>query len=120
MRKNTTVLVFMFFVSLTYSQIKSKSITEFSQQEFNNIILLDVRTPEEFEAGHLPKAFNINWFNPDFISLVENKASKDETIYVYCKSGGRSIKAVTKLSAIGYTVINLEGGYEAYKKALNK
>lgn len=109
-------LVFMFSFTFAYSQIQSKPITEFSQKELNNGILIDVRTPEEFQAGHLPSAININWFDADFAQQVE-KIHKDKTIYFYCKAGGRSLKASERLAALGYPhVVNLEGGYDTWSK----
>ena len=97
-------------MNLGYSQIKSKPITEFSQKNAKNIILVDVRTPEEFEAGHLENAININWHDPQFINKFGDEY-KEKTIYLYCKMGGRSAKAATLLDSLGYKVIDLKGGY---------
>ena len=114
-------LYFTFFVlllSLNFAcaQSSSKPITEVSQNELNSVILVDVRTPEEFNDGHLENAKNINWFDSDFTSQFEG-ISKNETIYVYCKKGGRSAKAQKVLDSLGYkNVVNLEGGYDAYSK----
>ncbi|WP_158974327.1 rhodanese-like domain-containing protein [Cellulophaga sp. L1A9] len=117
--KYSVFLFFLAFINFGCSQIKSKSITEVSQNELKNITLLDVRTPEEFNAGHLDEALNINWFDADFQQQIEQHVVKDKTIYVYCKMGGRSAKAADKLSALGYTVVNLEGGYDTYKQSQN-
>jgi len=69
-----------------------------------------VRTPEEFIAGHLPNALNINWFNENFVDQLRS-ISKEETIYIYCKKGGRSTKAIAKLKSLGFKhVIDLERG----------
>lgn len=106
----------LFFFLVGCAQSKTKPITEVSQNEFNNVILVDVRTPEEYESGHIEKAININWFDSDFEKKFAS-ISKDETIYVYCKAGGRSLKAQEKLKALGYLkVVNLEGGHDAYSK----
>ncbi|NHF58282.1 rhodanese-like domain-containing protein [Flavobacteriaceae bacterium TP-CH-4] len=100
--------------NLACAQITSKSITEVSQNELENVVLVDVRTPEEFSAGHLDNALNINWYDEDFAEQFE-AIDKNETIYVYCKKGGRSAKAQEKLQSMGYQhVVNLEGGYDAY------
>ena len=72
--------------------------------------LIDVRTPEEFNEGHLENAKNINIMGDDFDSQV---ASLDKTkpVMVYCKSGGRSAKASARLKELGFTSItDLEGG----------
>lgn len=98
------------------AQSKSKAITEVSQNELNNVILVDVRTPEEYAAGHIDEALNINWFDTDFAKQIQ-AIEKDETVYVYCKKGGRSAKAAHLLDSLGYkNVVDLEGGYDAYLK----
>ncbi len=111
------ILFVLLLANVACAQISSKSITEVSQEELKNVILVDVRTPEEFEAGHLDNAKNINWYDADFAEQL-NTVSKDQTIYVYCKLGARSAKAQEKLKSLGYAhVVNLEGGYDAWKNA---
>ena len=110
------IIVVMLFVNLGCTQIKTKPITEVSQKEFKSVVLVDVRTPEEFAEGHLANAMNINWFDADFTDQFE-AVDKGKTIYVYCKMGGRSAKAQEKLESLGYKhVVNLEGGYDAWTK----
>ena len=73
----------------------------------NNYILVDVRTKEEYDEGHLKDALNIPY---DIID--ENvELDKSKTILVYCKSGKRASTAETTLKNLGYTVYNL-GGFE--------
>lgn len=115
--RRVALLTIVLFVNLSCSQITSKPITEVSQNELNTVVLVDVRTPEEYNEGHLDNAVNINWFDKDFAAQFEG-ISKDETIFVYCKKGGRSAKAQEKLRAIGYeSVVDLEGGYDAWAAA---
>jgi rhodanese-related sulfurtransferase len=103
-------------INFSFAQMSSKPITEVSQNETNSVILIDVRTPEEFNAGHLENAKNINWYDKNFAMQFEI-ISKNEIIYVYCKKGGRSAKAQQLLDSLGYkNVVNLEGGYDAYVK----
>ncbi len=110
-------LALLFFVSLGCSQMKSKPITEVSQDELKNGVLVDVRTPEEFKAGHLNDAVNINWYDADFADQFKD-IDKSKTIYVYCKMGGRSSKAQARLTELGFmSVVNLEGGYDTWIKA---
>ena len=114
--KPLVFLAFLLLLNFSCAQISSKPITEVSQNELNSVILIDVRTPPEFEAGHLENAVNINWFDQNFAEQVAN-IDKNETIYVYCKKGGRSAKAQIVLDSLGYNkVINLEGGYDAFQK----
>ncbi|WP_395075692.1 rhodanese-like domain-containing protein [Flavobacterium sp.] len=93
-------------------KIKTIAGIEF-QKKVENIQkpqLVDVRTPEEFDVEHLGNATNINWNSPDFESKIK-VLNKKKPIFVYCKAGGRSIKAATKLAELGFTEIyNLEGG----------
>ncbi|QBA65651.1 rhodanese-like domain-containing protein [Muriicola soli] len=88
-------------------------INEFSQVDLQNYTLLDVRTPEEFEAGHLENAININWFDDDFTEQVA-VLEKEKTVYVYCQKGGRSAKARAVLDSLGFKAIDLTGGYGAW------
>ena len=110
------ILLFVLFISIqfTYAQMESKSIKEFIGFNTSTEVLLDVRTPEEFKAGCIDGALNIDWFSPNFDKQVEI-FDKNKTIYVYCKKGGRSLKSQARLKELGFLhVINLEGGYDAY------
>ena len=105
----------LLLLNLSCAQNKTKPITEISQNDIKNGILVDVRTPEEFNAGHLDDAVNINWFDTDFNEQFET-IDKDKVVYMYCRTGNRSAKAQEKLQSMGYKhVVNLEGGYEAWK-----
>ncbi|MBT8284441.1 MAG: rhodanese-like domain-containing protein [Flavobacteriaceae bacterium] len=86
-------------------------ITQFHQENLENYTLLDVRTPEEYEAGHLDNAININWYDADFTEKV-GVLDKENTIYLYCKKGGRSAKAQAVLDSLGYRAVDLTGGYD--------
>lgn len=99
-----------------HAQGKEKPITEYVRQDTKEGILLDVRTPEEFKAGHLEHALNIDWFSSDFAQQCK-AFDKEDTVYVYCKKGGRSAKAVKVLDSLGYkNIFNLVGGYDAVLK----
>lgn len=81
-------------------------------------LLLDVRSPDEYRSGHVKEAINLPVNNLDEIeSLTKNK---DETIYVYCRSGNRSQKAKTLLEEKGYTKVIDLGGISNYKGELEK
>ena len=91
---------------------------------------LDVRTEEEFAAGHVPEAVNIPVAvknplgpglvpNPDFTSQVEQQFDKDRKIITACLRGGRSMRAAMMMSALGYTgIVDMRGGYDAELDAL--
>ena len=75
-------------------------------------VLLDVRTREEYNDGHIPGSRNVPLQSIDkVVAVVENK---DTELYVYCYSGSRSRQAVNMLQRMGYTnVINI-GGIASY------
>ncbi|GIJ96169.1 rhodanese-like domain-containing protein [Capnocytophaga stomatis] len=91
------------------SSSKHISMDEYQPNSAN--ILVDIRTPEEFSEGHLENAVNVNFFDEDFVSNFEKEFDKNDTIYIHCKSGGRSTKAVQLLEDKGYTnLVHLDGG----------
>lgn len=82
-----------------------------------NAILLDVRTPEEYNEGHLANSKNVDYNNPNFEAEI-NKLEKNKTILIYCLSGGRSGNAVSILRQKGFTKIhNMKGGIMAWNNA---
>lgn len=82
-----------------------------------DVVVLDVRTPSEFEEGHLSGAINVDQFQSDFVNKAMPLLPRDKTIAVYCRSGRRSASAAAKLAAEGYRCVNLEGGILAWQKA---
>lgn len=79
----------------------------------NKTLIIDVRTPLEWDQGHLQNAQHIEWqdMGEKITSVTSNK---DETIYVYCRTGNRSGKAKEILDQLGYSnVINAGGVNEA-------
>ena len=73
-------------------------------------VLVDVRRPEEFAAGHLLGALNIEVTAPDFGQRIA-KLDNTKPTYVYCRSGARSATAAGQLTAAGFAqVSNLLGG----------
>lgn len=75
--------------------------------------VLDVRTPEEFQGGHLPQATNmpVQSFDPAAVDKLVG-GDKSKPIVVYCSKGGRAQKAKDKLDAAGYTNVVNGGGYD--------
>lgn len=100
--------------------IQKRVVSLISPEDLNglhDIQLIDVRTPEEFDEGHLDKALNINYYDDAFMSDMISKLDKSKPIYIYCKSGGRSGKASKKLKKQGFTkVYDLEGGIINWNK----
>lgn len=101
---------------------KSQTIYKISPQEVYEAVsdgrkqLLDVRTSEEYDDGHLKNAQNICVTDDDFEERVA-KLNKEEPIYLYCKKGGRSAKAAEILKDMGFKEIyDLEGGILNWEK----
>ncbi len=76
--------------------------------------VIDVRTPEEYAQGHLPQAQLLNFYDQDFETRIAQLDPKVQ-YYVYCKSGGRSAKAHEIMQAKGLKVVELAGGFDAWK-----
>ena len=53
-------------------------------------VIIDVRTPQEYESGHIENSINIEWQD---IKEVDNTLTKEQKIYLYCRSGNRSQKS---------------------------
>lgn len=82
-----------------------------------NVKLLDVRTPEEFAAGHLEGAENVDFYSPDFADRI-GALDKGEKYVVYCRSGNRSGKATELMAQTGFTTVtDVDGGIVAWEAA---
>ncbi len=80
------------------------------------ILLLDVRTHEEFQSGHIPRAINVP--HNEFGDWLRNQSvSPSRDIVVYCESGGRSDTVQTLLISKGFTSVrHLEGDMKAWRE----
>ncbi len=86
-----------------------------AQVENKKVQLIDVRTPAEFNGGHIKGAKNIDFFSGKF-NVEFNKLNKDKAVYVYCRSGSRSRQTSKKLEAMGFSeVYDLRGGILNYQ-----
>jgi rhodanese-related sulfurtransferase len=95
-----------------YKQMKMDEAMQYMQQN-DDYILVDVRRPDEFDAGYIPGAINIpneTISDKDIPELPD----KDAKILVYCRSGNRSVQASEKLVKLGYTNIIEIGGINSY------
>ncbi len=87
---------------------------------FNNAILgqvgklIDVRTSKEYEEFHIPGAVMIDYKNDNFKTEFE-KLDKKTPVLIYCRSGGRSGRAMKVLEKMGFTVYNLDKGIKDWK-----
>ena len=97
----------------TYRQISMDEAVTMMAQE-NGYIILDVRRPDEFAAGHIPGAINVPNETIGTADIPE-LPDKDQLIMVYCRSGRRSKEAAEKLVKLGYTNIVEFGGILDWK-----
>lgn len=115
------IIIGVFLMVACQSKIETAvidSVNDVAQIDFNdaNNVLLDVRTAEEYQAGHIPNSVNIDYTSDEFDSLIQD-LDPNKTYYVYCQGGVRSPKACSKLNEKGFkNVVNLKDGFKEYKK----
>ena len=95
-------------VGCTKEQKSEPTLDEIIKE--NNYIVVDVRTAEEYNEGHVKGSINIPYDEIDETTDLD----KTKTIIVYCKSGVRSNKAYNTLKNLGYDVVDL-GAYDKVK-----
>jgi rhodanese-related sulfurtransferase len=91
---------------------------------------IDVRSEQEFEAGHPAGAVNVPLSqqgpgglqpNPDFMTVMEHAFPKDTKLVIGCKSGGRSRRAAALLTSAGYTSIaDMVAGFAGSRDAFGR
>lgn len=93
------------------SEKTSLSAIEFSEKtkQIADAQIVDVRTPQEFEQGHIENALNLNWNGSEFENQLAT-LDKSKPVFVYCLSGGRSGAAVSKMRDEGFQVYEMPGG----------
>lgn len=103
-------------------QSTAQQSTLLEPQEFkeflanNEVLLVDVRTPQEFNAGHIENAVNINFLSSDFEQNVQ-KLDTTKTLVIYCRSGNRSGKSAEVFLNAGFSEVrDLKGGVLNWQK----
>jgi thioredoxin len=95
------------------------NVNEFNDQlkQTPDAQLIDVRTPEEFNGGHLENAINYDWNGGNFESQIKN-LDKQKPVFVYCLSGGRSASAASNMRSAGFkNVYEMNGGMMKWRAA---
>ena len=83
----------------------------------DNVLLVDVRTPQEYGSGHIEGAINVNVMDPDFATQIKAEVDASKQVMIYCRSGSRSARATKIMKELGYPVIyDLKGGYMAWQR----
>lgn len=101
---------------------KTRILKNISAEEMKKIIsekqviILDIRTLEEFKEGHINKAVNIDFYSKDFESNLD-KLDKSKVYIIYCRSGNRSGMALKIMEKLKFTeVYNVLGGIGSIKQ----
>lgn len=96
--------------------LEASSFSAKMHEKKDNAVILDVRTPEEFQTGCIQKAQNIDYHSPDFKQRI-SALDKNKPYFVYCLAGGRSSAAVSYMRENGFKeVYNLGGGIKAWQR----
>jgi len=83
--------------------------------ELEEVQLIDVRTPKEYDGGFIANAQNIDFMSPTFDDDI-TKLDKNKPVILYCKSGGRSAKCAKKMKDAGFKKIyDLQGGISKWQ-----
>jgi thioredoxin 1 len=117
---SSILILFIYACSTGHAQSNPNLLppTEFKKkvEVTEKAIILDVRTPEEYQDGHLANAVNMNW-NDDAFDKQIKTLDKNSPVFVYCYGGGRSSSAAKELRKQGFTnVYDLKGGMEAWRE----
>ncbi len=82
-----------------------------------DLVVLDVRTPEEYDTGKIEDAVNIDFYAEDFAAQLE-ELDRDAPYFVYCRSGNRSATTIETMRELGFTDVHeLDGGIVAWTEA---
>jgi rhodanese-related sulfurtransferase len=83
----------------------------------SNFVIVDVRTPEEFQDGHIEGAINVDFRSGNFPNEID-RLDKNKTYFVYCRTGNRSYDAVAVMGPLGFrSIVRLDGDITGWKSA---
>ena len=102
------------------TSVKKINLAEFEKMKADkDVVVLDVRTPKEFDAGHVPGAVNIDWHARDFAERVA-KLDKSKPYLIHCQAGVRSAAAAKAMSKLDFLhLYDYSGGWGDYSKSGN-
>lgn len=96
------ILIIVFGILLFGCNNNSNNVNYQKIMNENEYVIVDVRTEDEYNKGHLVEAINV-----PYDEIEEDTFDKDKMIFVYCRSGNRSGIAFNYLTSLGYTVYDL-------------
>ena len=122
--KIATVLLFFFTAAIGYADeagevknVDAEKAKALLADKEKNIVVLDVRTPEEYKEGHIRDAKLVNFRAEDFESKL-GELDKSKSYLVHCRSGGRSSAALEAFKKLGFkSIYQLDGGMLAWQEA---
>ena len=99
------------------TDVTAKEAYNLTQQNRPNpdFVILDVRTPQEFGAGHIAGAVNLDFYSPTFRANL-GKLDKNKTYLLYCRTGNRSRQALTIMQELKFKIIyHLASGFVGWE-----
>lgn len=113
-----TLLGFLFGSCAQQQDIISVDADAFEKAITTQVVqVVDARTASEFAEGKIAHATNIDVLSANFIAKSKATLTKDKPVYVYCRSGKRSMMAAKSLTRAGFKVVNLKGGIMGWQQA---
>lgn len=102
----------------TMKDVTPDEVATMIQGKAGAVLVLDVRTPEEFAEGHIAGAKNVDFMDDDFVKQVAALPA-DKPLVVHCAAGNRSAKAVAKISAMQKfaQILHMKAGFKGWKAA---
>ncbi len=116
--KFSTLIIALSGLAVIQPTYATEPVTTQTQSQKAKGIWIDVRSAEEYQAGHIAGALNIP--HDDLAEQIAKiSPNKDEPINLYCRSGRRAEVALTELKKLGYTQVTNHGGYaESIQKGI--
>ena len=116
-------LVLLFGIMFFFGCKAQNSVKVLTAEEFaaavkadKKAVVLDVRRPDEFAAGHIEGAVLLNFLDTVAFNAGVEKLDKSKTYYIYCRSGRRSNNAAVLMQKKGFTVFDLGGGFLSWQR----
>lgn len=116
-----TILLFLTSLSAhaepEISDVTVEKAAQLLAKESEQLLVLDIRTAQEFEQGHIASATNLDFYGAGFGDELA-KLDKSKPYLVHCRSGGRSAKALVKMRELGFQkVLHLNAGFNGWLAA---
>lgn len=114
------MVIALLIPAFAFAEIKNEDVAKVDELiKSGKYTVIDVRTKEEYDAGHIKGALNFDYYNDDFEEKIESQLKdKNKPYILYCRSGMRSLYSAQILEDLGYTdVTNMKGGFLAWQSA---